>query len=206
MREHAGYRAHNETLLLQGEALRLLSDGLRLQSEALQIQTMASMKRTNAANKWSYCQTKHLFHLMSKITLDLLNGLATSDCTKDELKAVSAKHRKKVDKYDKELPEIEAEGHAIVKQSDELLTRSKEKLAEYQEKMEESQYKMAERHVANMRSNRFDYDELGLKLGVVLCSLAILTKGRGFWFVGIIRSLIGAVVAISGLLRQFIGH
>src|SRR6185295_3347512 len=53
-----GHRAHNETLRLQGEAL--------------QLQTQANLESTNAANKWSYYQTKNLFHLESKITVDLL--------------------------------------------------------------------------------------------------------------------------------------
>src|SRR5437016_13812810 len=71
-----GHRAHNDTLRLQGEALRLQGDALRFQGDALQLQTLASIESTNAANKWSYYQSKNLFHLESKITLDLLKDLA----------------------------------------------------------------------------------------------------------------------------------
>src|SRR5450631_3525512 len=73
-----GHRAHNETLLLQGEALRL-------QGEALQLQTLASIESTEAAKKWQYYQTKNLFHLISKNALDQLSVVATNEKTQDEL-------------------------------------------------------------------------------------------------------------------------
>ena len=56
------------------------------------------------------------------------------------------------------------------------------------------------------KANRFDYGELGLQFGVVLCSLAILMRSRGFWVVGLLSSAIGAVIALSGLLGLFIAH
>src|SRR5688572_33398653 len=60
-----GHRAHNNTLILQGEALEL--------------QTKASIKSTDAANKWAYYQSKNIFNLESEITLDMLTVLSTRD-------------------------------------------------------------------------------------------------------------------------------
>jgi hypothetical protein len=201
-----GHRAHNETLRLQGEALRLQGEALRFQGEALQLQTLASRESTNAANKWSYYQSKNLIHVQSKITLDLLTVLTTNEKSQEELEKVRALHKKNVEKYDKKLPEIEAEGHAIEKKSDELMVKSREMIAESQKKMAESQKEMDESHRVHQKSNRFDLGELGLQFGVVLCSLAILTKGRGFWFAGLASSALGAVVAMSGQFGLFMGH
>lgn len=201
-----GHRAHNDTLRLQGDALRLQGEALRFQGEALQLQTLASRESTNAANKWSYYQSKNLIHVQSKITLDLLTVLASNEKTQDELNQVRALHRKNVEKYDKKLPQIEAEGHAIEKKSDDLMVKSNEKLAESQKKMDESQKQMDESHVIHAQANRFDLGELGLQFGVVLCSLAILMKSRGFWFAGLASSAIGALVAMSGQFGLFMGH
>jgi Domain of unknown function (DUF4337) len=214
-----GHRAHNETLLhqgealrIQGEALRVQGDALRVQAEALQMQTLSTRESTNAANKWSYYQTKNLFHLESKITIDLLRVLTTNPDNPDELKKVRARYQDNVDKYDKKLPQIEADATKITEKSDEYMDRSKEKIAEVDKKMKESLDMMAksedaqkQSHEMHAKADRFDYGELGLQFGVVLCSLAILTKGRGFWIVGMASAAIGALIALTGQLGWFIG-
>ena len=187
-----GHRAHNETLLLQGESLRF-------QGEALQLQTLASIESTEAAKKWQYYATKNLFHLESSITLDLLKVIALNEGSKDELGKTKTKHQGIVDKYTKKLPEIEAEGRAIEKKIEEYKVQTKEKLNEYQETMKKS-------HEVHEKGSRFDYGELGLQFGVVLCSLAILTRSRGFWFAGIVSSAVGAAIAMTGQFGLFIGH
>lgn len=185
------HRSHNEVLRLQGEALRL-------QGDALQQQTLASIQSTKAANKWAYYQTKNIFHLESKITVDLLNVLATNDSNPQEQKKIRNSYQKNVDKYDKKLPQIEEEGHEMEKKSDEFIKESQHKMKESQEIMEES-------HVEHERTNRFDYGELGLQFGVVLCSMAILTKSKSFWLGGLISSAIGALIALTGVLNLFMG-
>ena len=55
-----GHRAHNETLILQGDALRI-------QGEALQFQTLATRESANAGKQWQYYGTKNLVFLESEI-------------------------------------------------------------------------------------------------------------------------------------------
>ena len=43
---------------------------------------------------------------------------------------------------------------------------------------------MEKSHAAHHQANRFDWGELGVEFAVVLCSVAVLTKRRGFWFSG----------------------
>src|ERR1700688_1223273 len=54
-----GHRAHNETLILQGDALRI-------QGEALQLQSNATRESANAGKQWQYYGTKNLFSLESE--------------------------------------------------------------------------------------------------------------------------------------------
>lgn len=196
-----GHRAHNDTLRLQGEALDL--------------QTKASIKSTDTANKWAYYQSKNIFNLESEITIDLLDVIAFRGDRKEEFDRIQKKYRKNVAEYkgagypkeeqkksemtEDELKKAEGKLKRIQKEAEDLGEETKKIL-------ESSEMKMAESHLVHAKANRFDYGELGLQFGVVLCSLAILTKGRGFWFAGILSSVLGAVVALSGLLGLFIGH
>ena len=52
------------------------------------------------------------------------------------------------------------------------------------------------------RADRLDYGHLGLDLALVLCSIAVLTKQRGFWYSGMSVGLIGAVVAFSSFFMH----
>jgi hypothetical protein len=54
--------------------------------------------------------------------------------------------------------------------------------------------------------NRYDLAELGLEMGLVFCSLAILTKQRNFWYIGLACSLLGAVIAGLGVAHQYLLH
>jgi Domain of unknown function (DUF4337) len=85
-----------------------------------------------------------------------------------------------------ELPKLQKEAEAMVDKGKEFAKES---------------------HEAHKRADRFDYGELGLQLGVVLCSLAILTRSRAFLYVGLVGALIGCLVALTGVLGLFMdGH
>jgi hypothetical protein len=177
-----GHRSHNEVLRLQGEAL--------------QLQLQAGIESTHAANHWGYYQTKNLFNLESEIVLDTMKIMKLNDSASDseEVKQIRSHYQKNVDKYKGKLPEEVKKGKAIEAKTEEYMEQSKER-------MEES-------HFEHKKAERLDYGELGLQLGVVLCSLAILTQSRGFWGAGLLSSAIGAAVAITGQfgLLMFGGH
>jgi Domain of unknown function (DUF4337) len=186
-----GHRAHNDTLRLQGEALEL--------------QTKASIQSTETANKWAYYQTKNMFNLESEIMSDMLEVMTTRDDRKPQYDAAVKRYRKNVNEYKgtgkSEGEKVENEGKLQAIKRD-----AEEKEAKTKKLMEESQERLDKSHIAHEKGERFDVGELGLQFGVVLCSLAILTKSRGFWIAGLISSALGAAVAISGQLELFIGH
>ena len=187
-----GHRAHNETLRLQGEGGRL--------------QTEASILSTKAANKWAYYQSKNMSNLEAEITLDLLTILPTRDDRKKEVAEVIARYEENVKKYKGDgkgsAADKEKGGGKLAKAQEDA-----EKLSEQTEqKTKESEAKLHESHITHAKGDRFDYSELGLQFGVVLCSLAILTKSRGFWFAGLIGSAIGAAIAVSAQFGLFFAH
>jgi hypothetical protein len=201
-----GHRAHNETLRLQGEALEL--------------QTKASIKSTETANKWAYYQGKNTFNLLSEIMLDSLKVTVVRDDRKEEVKDILKRYEDTVEYYSgdkdsrvtakKKKKSKTDESEADAKKVEGKLKKIEDEAKEFEKKTEElqkqSEEKIKESHLIHEKSNRFDLGELGLQFGVVLCSLAILTKGRSFWFAGIASSAVGAVVAASGQFGLFMGH
>jgi hypothetical protein len=83
------------------------------------------------------------------------------------------------------------------------IKKDKGALPEIQEKAERFK---AQAESVHHQANRYDLGELALQLGVVLCSMAILTKGQGFWYTGMVCSLIGFVVALTGYFSWFMGE
>ncbi len=156
--------------------------GHRTHNEVLQKQALAGRQSTEATNKWNYYQTKNLFNFQARLMLDQLRVSAPKDG--GDVESVRAYYQGIVDKYDKKLPQIEEEARQIAEKGEDYLKES---------------------HHAHDRADRFDFGELGLQLAVVLCSLAILTKGRGFWYVGLVSAALGCAIAATGYFDLFLG-
>ena len=175
----AGHRAHNQTLQYQGEAL--------------DHQTSAGIAHSKAANMWALYQAQNI---RGHMYLALANLLEVSDSAAEKNEArskLASDWKAKRDKYENEtLPEWKGKA--------ESLTRQGEK-AEAQ-----AQKALQKSHAVHARADRFDFGELGLQLGVVLCSLAILTKGKSFWFLGLTCALVGLLLALTGVFGLFIEH
>ena len=67
--------------------------------------------------------------------------------------------------------------------------------ADVRKKAEEHQHKSEHKH---HQANYFDLGELGVELGLVLCSVAILSKRSGYWFAGAAVALLGVAVLTVG--------
>jgi hypothetical protein len=183
----AGHRAHNETLRLQGVALQV-------RGEALRIQTDASIKNTEASDQWAFYQAKKNRDALYRAFLELA---AMMDVTKGQ---EGKKYwQSQVTAYKKELPEMKAEAEKLTKETKVLQEESRKVL-------KESTITDNEGHHVHKRADRFDFGELGLQLGVVLCSMAILTKSRYFWYTGLLCSLLGLIIALSGVFGWFMGE
>lgn len=227
-----GQNSDNEALLSQGDALRLQSDALQLRSEALRLQSdalrlqgdvlgyraVATLKSNEAANKWAQYQANNIRGHMYTAFADLIESQApgsVNDKAPEKIKGWRAKFE---DYENKRLPKLKEEAEALTAESNKAMAQantvqdasekrtleSTAQLVLSDKKLEEAESRRKDSEGAQTKADRFDFGELGLQLGVVLCSLAILTRSKGFWFAGIGSSLLGLILAASGLFGWFL--
>jgi hypothetical protein len=56
-----------------------------------------------------------------------------------------------------------------------------------------------ERDLISRRADRFDGGEALLEVGLVICSITLLTRRRGFWLAGMFVGALGVGMALTGL-------
>lgn len=158
----------------------------RSHTETLRLHTEASLQQTQAANQWARYQAVNIRSQLYQSLLEQGEFAAARPDTEAKRAAAVERWQKQVAKYEQEqLPKIKAAA---------------------EEHGEHAKHDLEAAEVAHARADRLDFGELGLQLGVVLCSLAILTKSRSFWGLGILSSAAGAVTALTGWLGLFMDH
>ena len=128
--------------------------------------------QSHATDQWAYYQAKNIRLHEVQGIADLLGALAPADQQKTE--ALREKYLKEAERYSGEKDDIS------------------EKAQEYEK----------ERDLLSRRADRFDAGEAFLEIGLVICSLTLLTKRIGFWFGGIFIGLAGVAVALTGLFLR----
>ncbi len=71
-------------------------------------------------------------------------------------------------------------------------------LVEAQDKARDDQEKV---HEFERRADRFDLGEALLEIGLVITSITLLTRQRGYWYLGLAFGLAGIVVAVFGFVH-----
>lgn len=90
------------------------------------------------------------------------------------------------------------EGQAIMKKA-----RAAEKASDEHEKKADKYRDKSE--ALHHQADWFDMAELAVELGIVVCSVAILSKDQRFWIGGIVLAAIGAVIALLGFFPGLFG-
>lgn len=126
--------------------------------------------QSRATDQWAYYQAKNIRFHEMQSVVDLLDTLTPQD--KDKAKAVREKYGKEVDRYQADKTEIGDEA----------------------KKLED------EGHLVGRRADRFDGGEALLEIGLVICSITLLTKRRAFWFGGMLIGAAGVALALTGFL------
>jgi len=127
-------------------------------------------RETQAASRWTQYQAKSIRQHEAENTSDIVNLVAALDKEKGE--ALRKKYEKQVEHY----------------------TSDKEDVSEQAKELE------AERDLSARRADRFDGGEALLEIGLVICSITLLAKNRGFWFGGMAVGATGVILAVTGLL------
>jgi len=125
--------------------------------------------QTRATDQWAYYQAKNIRLHEMQGIADLLGALAPSE--RKETLAVREKYLKEVERY----------------------TNDKEDISEKAKELEN------ERDLMSRRADRFDGGEALIEVGLVICSITLLTKRRAFWLAGMIVGALGVAMAATGL-------
>ena len=156
----------------------------KFHGDSLTYAIQSGTKSTEASNKWSYFQAKNNRGHQDKVISKLLDTLPKSN--EEAHKALKKELSEESSKYDDEKEEIKAEAEKLSKEAEELSHKS---------------------HHLHEVSNRVGYATLALELGLVISSLAVLTKKKFFWVLGAILGAIGTIFGLylflveSGLLK-----
>ena len=125
--------------------------------------------QSQATDQWAYYQAKNIRWHEVQSIADLLGALAPQD--KEKTAAVRDKYLKEVERYESDKGEISDKAKELEK----------------------------ERDLTSRRADRFDGGEALLEVGLVICSITLLTKRRAFWFAGMVVGALGVVMALTGL-------
>jgi len=151
----------------------------RAHNATLRFQSEANILQTKASDEWSYYQAKNIREHAYRANLALLAILAKQPESDNKQQKTTDDWTRQIAKYKDELPEHMKKARDLEAES----TAAREKSEQ-----------------AHHRGDRFDLGELGVELGLVLCSLAVLTKRKPFWVAGIAAALIGVAIAGTAFL------
>jgi hypothetical protein len=126
--------------------------------------------QAKASDQWAYYQAKNIRLHEMEAVADMLAVLSPSD--KEKVATVHEKYVKEVERYEKD----------------------KDTISDQAKELE------AERDMVSRRADRFDAGEVFLEMGLVICSITLLTKKRFFWFSGITIATLGVLLAATGFL------
>ena len=127
------------------------------------------LRQSQASDHWAYYQAKNIRLHEMQGIVDLLGALAPSE--RKETAAVLEKYKKEVERYNSD----------------------KEDIGEQAKELEQ------ERDLMSRRADRFDGGEGLLEVGLVICSITLLTRRRAFWLTGVIIGAFGVMMALTGL-------
>lgn len=130
------------------------------------------LEQNRATDQWAYYQAKNIRRHNYEMSLDLLALIEFKD--KEQAAKIRDKYQKEADRYTKEQADIEEQAKEL-----------------------ESESARAER-----KADRFDLGEVFLEIALVISSLALLSRKRFYWFLGIIAGVSGLGVAATGILMH----
>ncbi len=180
------HRGHTEVLRLQGDSNRL--------------ETEANVLTTQESDAWAYYQAKNIRKHYYRSMLEAgTTSVAAPSPLPEWLDDKDRKEKWGRDRWVDQLRKYKDEIPDHMKDAKELHAKAEEKRGEGKDLQKES-------HVMEEKVNRYDAGELGIELAMVLCSVSVLTRQRGFWLLGILSAVIGVAVVVSGMMGFMISH
>jgi hypothetical protein len=159
----------------------------RAHTDTLLFQAEANLKSNESFDKWAEYQARKNRQYADLRTKDILELMPASSGNEEKLK-------KKLKGLDDSITEKAKKVDDAKKEAEDYNRQARNR--------------MHDSHAMHERASRYDLGELFVEVALVLCSIAILTKRKSFWFSGIAVCVLGAVIAVTGMLGLFMseGH
>jgi hypothetical protein len=126
--------------------------------------------QSQATDQWAFYQAKNIRLHEMEGIADLLSAVVPQD--KEKAAVLREKYLKQVEGYASDKDDISEKAKELEKERD-LISR---------------------------RADRFDGGEAFLEIGLVICSITLLTKRKAFWFAGMLIGAAGIAFALTGFL------
>jgi hypothetical protein len=169
------------------------TETLRLKTEANIDHTRANVSHTKASDMWNYYQAKNLLSRQYQVLLKMVELLPVKPGYEEKQKSTQDYLIKQIQKYEG-TPGKEGDLANLKEKAEELVKEGEHSEQEADADEEKS-------HAVHHGVNWTDYGHLGLELALVLCSIAVLTRQRGFWYTGIGAAVVGAVLVVVGVIQ-----
>ncbi len=126
------------------------------------------LRQSQASDRWAQYQAKSVRLHETQGFSDVVNIVASLD--KERGAALREKYIKEVEHYEGDKEDISKEAKELE----------------------------SERDIAGRKADRFDGGEALLEIGLVICSITLLTKRKLFWFGGMLIGGLGVALALTG--------
>jgi len=168
---HAGHGEENPLVLPVSLTMSIMAVVLAAVTLlAHRTSTHELLLQAEATDQWAYYQAKNIRLHEMEANVDLFSTLSSKDAEKAE---------KMIQKYEKQVAKYESD---------------KEDISDKAKELEK------ERDILGRRADRFEGGEVFLEVGLVICSITLLTNKRAFWFLGILLGIAGIAVAATAWL------
>ena len=134
--------------------------------------TDAIIKTNEAANQFAWYQAKSIKSAIASSEHEMLTLLAPAQNGAADIAKLSAELKAKVEKYEKEQPEIQAKAEEAKKDAE----------------------------IGSKINDRCDHGSLALQIAIVIASVSILARSQPFWIASIILGVIGIAIGASAFL------
>ena len=188
--EHAAHDSFNTRVTISiaiiAAALAAVSIlGHKAHNMMLSKQLQAAILKNQAANRWAQFQAYNIRSHLYQVHSEEADFEAVAPGGEERRVKSMERWKGQHEKYEtKSMPTTQKQAEKFDQDADELMVLS----AHWHHKAE-----------------RLDLGDLGLQFGVVLASMAILTKRRSFWFGGLASALLGFSVAMTGHFGVLLG-
>jgi hypothetical protein len=133
--------------------------------------TDAIINTGKASDQWSYYQAKSIKGHIAELHEGLLKELGGA--------TVSDEAKQSLVRLAGEVERLNSEKDGIKKVAEQLVAEAKQESAV---------------------NDRCDLSALLLQIGIVICSVAILSAWKPFWYVGIVLGVVGAVIGVTAFM------